>query len=176
MRVRELWATKYDFSSQVAESFFGIFPQYGQGWNLTLGFTIVTMLVVFVATHFVGRPLLTTSGYGFDWVLFVTWFWIVFSSIPVLGTLIGLFRGFSLLSGNIGESTITSNGNTSTYPAVVLDQGEGLPAAVLFFLARQGRRAARACPVVGSAGIKIVSRHVQQRPAFAVGKQSFIAE
>ncbi len=94
---------------------------------------LAAMLSIFVATIFANRLINRVADNDFGWFLFVTWTWVPLSFVPVLGAIIALMRSYSLLvSGKIGEMTITENGMHNTYPAVTFTRGEGRPAGVLF--------------------------------------------
>jgi Zn finger protein HypA/HybF involved in hydrogenase expression len=110
----------------------------GAGSTVTFILGGAALLAVLVAMYMVGRPIQKRAGHAGEWLLFVTWFWLPFAlAMPVVGQLMALVRVFVLLRGKIGSASITTN-NTSTvhYGEVVLPEGEGYPAALLFlFLA-----------------------------------------
>jgi hypothetical protein len=107
----------------------------GPGTGLMVLGGIIVVLATLVTCAFVTRPIALATGYPGEWQLFATWFWVPFAlAMPVVGSIMALVRGILLARGRFGSSTITSGSSSASYDAIVLQQGEGRPAA-LFFLA-----------------------------------------
>ncbi|MBZ0119604.1 MAG: hypothetical protein K8H88_21615 [Sandaracinaceae bacterium] len=94
---------------------------------------IVLVVAVLVTTLFVSRPIQLASGNPFEWILFVTWFWIPFALLmPIAGQIMALVRVVILMRGKFGAATIKSNGSSTSYDRVELGGGESRPAALMF--------------------------------------------
>jgi hypothetical protein len=102
------------------------------GFPITLGLGALAVAFTLFAMHRVGQPVAQATGYGFEWILFITWFWIPFSCMPGIGALLAFWRSIALYRGKFAASTIESNGSRSSYDAVSLEAGEGRPGALLF--------------------------------------------
>jgi hypothetical protein len=107
----------------------------GELLPLTIVLAVPTCVSLFVATHLAGKPMTETTGHAFEWILFVTWFWVPFVMFaPIFGQVIGLVRVVMLALGRVSGGTITSGGNRTHYDPVRFGMGEGRPAAVLFLV------------------------------------------
>ena len=103
------------------------------GWLVSLILGAIAVAAIIVATHYVGRPIDATVQNGFDWLLFITWFWLPFVLLfPVVGSIMALVRSLILWRGRFAACTIESGGSRSHHDAVTLRDGEGNPGAVLF--------------------------------------------
>jgi hypothetical protein len=112
-------------------------------WHALAGISLMTapivggIIVIGIATivvcALVSRPIGIATGYPGAWLIFATWFWIPYAMLmPVVGQVMALIRVIILARGSFAGSTITTNGSSSTYEAVRLEQGEGRPAAAFF--------------------------------------------
>ncbi len=111
----------------------GIGATDGSGMMITGLLGVMALIAVGVGMHWVSKPIDLAVGNGFDWLVFVTWFWLPFAlAMPVAGTVMAWVRVYVLYRGQFAASTIESNSSTSSYSAVTLENGEGRPAALLF--------------------------------------------
>ncbi len=116
-----------------AQPVFGIGAMVGSGVMVTGLLGAMALIAVIVGMHWVSKPIDHATGNGFDWLLFVTWFWLPFVLVmPVAGTVMAWARAIILYRGKFSASTIESNGSRSSYGPVTLENGEGKPGAFLF--------------------------------------------
>lgn len=116
-----------------SESLFSMTIDGEQGLFVSFGVAVFALITTIRAMHLVGQPVAAASGNDSDWMLFITWFWLPFSLMPGIGSLLALWRGIVLYRGKFAAATIESNGSSSSYDAVELQNGEGKPGGVLFF-------------------------------------------
>lgn len=111
----------------------GIGAIEGSGMMITGLLGVMALIAIVVGMHWASKPIDNAVGHGFNWLLFVTWFWLPFAlAMPVAGTIMAWVRVYVLYRGRFGAATIESNGSSSSYSAVTLEHGEGRPAALLF--------------------------------------------
>ena len=95
---------------------------------------VVTAVTMLLAVFHGSRVIQLRCQQGFDYMLFVTWFWLPFAlGFPFLGALFALARTVILFRGKFAAATITSGGSRSSYDA--MDIGDaGYPAAFVFLV------------------------------------------
>ncbi len=95
---------------------------------------IVAGITMLAAVYYGSRVIQLRCEQGFDYMLFVTWFWLPFSlAFPFLGALFALARTLILFRGKFGAATITSGSSTSSYDAMDIGKA-GHPAAFVFLV------------------------------------------
>lgn len=116
------------------------------GWLSLLGTGDVKLPLIGIvaisqglASWMVAKPVRTSAGdraYGFEWALFAIHLWVLFSLMPIIGVVIGLYHGVRMVRGRIEsfsvETTSGSSVSSKSYETVELGHREGWPAAALF--------------------------------------------
>ncbi len=116
----------------------GLAPQgYAAGPLWTPGvvlLAVVTAVVMLIAVFLGSRVIQLRCQQGFDYMIFVTWFWLPFSLLfPFLGAFFALARTVILFRGKFAAATISSGSSSTSYGA--MDIGDaGYPAAFVFLI------------------------------------------
>jgi len=95
---------------------------------------VVALIGVIVAIVLAGRPIQRRTGFDGQFMFFQQWFFLIFALVmPVAGQVMALVIGvMGIFRGQVGGSTITSNGSSTSYPVKDLPRGEGRPLGLVY--------------------------------------------
>lgn len=95
---------------------------------------VVTAITMLLAVFYGSRVIQLRCQQGFDYMLFVTWFWLPFAlAFPFLGAFFALARTFILFRGKFAAATISSGSSRSSYGPMDIGNA-GYPAAFVFLV------------------------------------------